>query len=427
MPTGRAINEVLIEEEKEPVPSAGAERVRDWLSAADFLWSRRLRVLGWAIAGTLLSAVLTYKICKFEATVQIMPPDSGGGGLSALAATGLLKSPGMAGLAGMAGDMLGIKSTGALFIKVMQSRTVEDKLVDQFDLRKGWFGEVAREDAREKLLSRTTIVEDKKSGVISVTVRDRNQQKAADLAGAYVHELDAVMRKTSTSAAGREREFIEGRLAEEKKALDESEQNFSQFASSSMALDVPQQTRVMVEAAARLQGEMIAAKAELEGLGQIYTAENPRVRTLRTRVNELQKAMDRLNTGSTGKPAAGDSPNSPYPSVKKLPLVGVEWANLYRNTKIHETVFELLTQQYEVARIQEAKDIATVKILDAAVVPEKRHPSPTLVIVLGALISALLACCGLYMQYRWLQRGPDDPWRILMATIFRRNKDISAT
>jgi uncharacterized protein involved in exopolysaccharide biosynthesis len=324
----------------------------------------------------------------------------------------------------MSGDMLGIKSTGALFAKVLQSRTVEDNLIDHFDLRKH-YGKKYWEDARDKLQSRTTISEDKKSGVISVTVRDPDPKLAADLAAAYVRELDLIMLQTSTSAARRERIFIEQRLQEEKKNLDEAERRFSQFASSSMALDIPQQTRVMVESAARLQGELIAARAELGGLEQIYTGENTRVKTLRTRVNELQRELDRLN-GNTGNPRSGDSPKSPYPSVKNLPLVGLEWTNLYRNTKIRETVFELLTQQYEVAQIQEAKEIPTVKVLDKAVVPERRHPSPRLLIALGALISAILACLGLLLQYRWQKRSPDDPWRILLATIFDRKKDVSA-
>lgn len=380
----------------------------------------------WTVAGALLSALLTLRICKFEATVQIMPPDApGNSGMAAMALPSLLKSPGLAGLSGMAGDMLGVKSTGALFTKVLQSRTVEDNIIDHFDLR-GRYGKKYWEDARTVLHSLTDINEDKKSGVISVTVRDRDRKLAADLAAAYIRELDVVMLQTSTSAARRERAFIEQRLQDEKKALDDAEGRFSQFASNSMALDIPQQTRVMVESAARLQGEMIAARAELQGLEQIYTGENTRVRTLRSRVNELQRAMDRLNVGYTGKSAIGDSPNSPYPSVKKLPLVGLEWTNLYRNTKIHETVFELLTQQYEVARIQEAREIPPVKLLDSAVVPEKRHPSPKLVVALGALLSAMLACLGLLFQYSWQKRSDDDPLRIFLVSVFRGEKDVSS-
>lgn len=384
-----------------------------------YLRSRGRQILFWTVIGTIIAAVLTIKICKYDATAQIMPPDSSGGGLEALALPALAKSPGLAGLAGLAGGLLGTKSTGALFTKVLLSRTVEDSLIDRFDLRKRYHTKYW-EDARDKLESRTTIAEDKKSGVISVTVKDRDPQFAATITNAYVTELDHVMLQVATSAARRERVFIEQRLGEEKKVLEDAEQRFSKFASSSMALDIPQQTRVMVESAARLQGELIAARAEMEGLEQIYTGENTRVRTVQARVNELQRALDRINTGADKTETGNDS--NPYPSVKKLPLVGLEWTDLYRNTKIHETVYELLTQQYEVARIQEAREIPTVKVLDPAVAPEKRHPSPTMVIVVGALLSLLLACIGQSVKCAWEKWDADDPRRVFLADLVPRWK-----
>jgi len=424
MPMGRTTNEVLVEQHRDREIDDKLVEIQRWSAIAGHLWSRRIRVLLWTLAGALLSAVLTLHFCKFESTVQIMPPDTGGGGLSALALPGLMKTPALAGLAGMAGDLLGMKSTGALFTKVLGSRTVEDNLIDHLNLRQRYHMEYW-EDARKKLESRTSIAEDKKSGVISVTVRDNDAQFSAKMAHAYVEELNRVLLQVSTSSARREREFIEQRLKDEKKVLDDAEQRFGQFASSSMALDIPQQTRVMVEAAARLQGELIAARAELEGLEQIYTPENVRVKTVRARVDELQRALNAINTGpGNSKGTRGDS-SSQYPSVKNLPLVGLEWTDLYRSTKIHETVYELLRQQYEVARIQEAREIPTAKVLDDAVVPEKRHPSPALVIELGALISALLACAGVFLQYQWAGWDIDDPRRVLISTLFRRRKSFS--
>jgi uncharacterized protein involved in exopolysaccharide biosynthesis len=268
----------------------------------------------------------------------------------------------------------------------------------------------------------TSIGKNKKSGVISISISDRKPKFPAHIATAYVSELDLEMFQVATSAARRERIFIEQRLGEEKKVLDDAEQRFSKFASSSMALDIPQQTKVMVESAARLQGELIAARAELEGLEQLYTPENTRVRTVQARVDELQRALDRINTGADASASVNDS--NPYPSVKRLPLVGLEWTNLYRNTKIHETVYELLTQQYEVARIQEAREIPTVKVLDAAVVPERRHPSPAIVVIVGFLFSILLAGIGQVLRYSWENWDIDDPRRVFLSKLMRRNRGI---
>src|SRR5258708_5746274 len=204
------------------------------------------------------------------------------------------------------------------------------------------------------------------------------------------------MAKVSTSAARRERIFIEQRLADENSNLQDAERQFSQFASTNMALDVPEQTKVTVEAATRLQGELIASKAQLEGLKQPYTEENIRVRSVQAHVSELERELAKINSGRA--PNVQD-PTNPYPSVKNLPLLGVKWADLYRQTKTRETVVELLTQQYEMARIQEAKEITSVKVLDPASTPERRSPSWELVMSLGTMLSALLACLGYIIKY----------------------------
>ncbi len=114
---------------------------------------------------------------------------------------------------------------------------------------------------------------------------------------------------------------------------------------------------------------MIATRAQLEGLKQTYTEENIRVRSVQAHVNELERELAKLNSGRT---SSVQDPTSPYPSVKTLPLLGVKWADLFRNSKIRETVVELLTQQYEMARIQEAKEIPSVKVLDPASTPERK-------------------------------------------------------
>ena len=232
--------------------------------------------------------------------------------------------------------------------------------------------------------------------MIAISVRDHDASFGRELANAYVDELGSVMAKVSTSAARRERIFIEGRLADENSNLQDAERQFSQFASANMALDVPEQTKVTVEAAARLQGELIAAKAQLEGLKQTYTEENIRVKSVQAHVNELERDIGEAQFG----PRAGNvqDPTSPYPSVKNLPFLGVKWADLYRQTKIRETVVELLTQQYEMARIQEAKEIPSVKVLDPASTPEKREPSWKLIIPSGNIAERVAGLPGLFRQ-----------------------------
>ncbi len=414
MPLSEAERDVLASEARSAELPKPSPQWLGWTDALYRLWLQRFRILRWGLIGLVLSIPVAWRYPKYESTIQIMPPDSGTSGLAAMLPA-LSKSPA---LMGFAGDIMGAKTTGAVFMKVLDSRTVKDDLIDRFDLKKR-YGSTYMESARKKLTSRTIISEDKKSGVIAISVIDRDKDLAHDMAKAYVDELDAVTARVSTSAARRERIFIEQRLAEENKTLQDAEQQFSQFASSNMALDVPEQTKVTVEAAARLQGELIATKAQLEGLKETYTDENIRVKSAQAHINELERALAKINAGH---PSASQDPSNPYPSVKNLPLLGVKWADLYRNTKIRETVVEMLTQQYEMARIQEAKEIPTVKVLDPASTPEQKQPSWLMIVLGGFVIGMALACLGYFVKNWWERWDHDDPRRMLLVQVFGRSR-----
>jgi capsule polysaccharide export protein KpsE/RkpR len=410
MPLSEAEREVLTR----AANSAQLPKPTQWLGWTEMLfrlWLQRNRIARWVAVGFLLSVFIGWRYPKFDSTVQIMPPDGGSSnGLAALIPA-LTKSPG---LAGLAADFTGAKTTGAVFSKVLESRSVRDDLIKRFDLQTH-YGTKFWDDTRLKLGSRTDIVEDKKSGIIAITVHDRDPKLAMDLANAYVDELSIVTARASTSAAKQERTFIEQRLTEETKNLQDAEHQFGQFASTNMALDVPEQMKATVEAAGRLEGELIAARAQVEALKQTYTDENIRVKSAQAHLNELERELRRINSGQQ-TPGTQDSSN-PYPSVKSLPLLGVQWTDLYRNTKVRETVVELLTQQYEMARIQEAKEATTVKILDSASTPEHKRPSWLLLTLGGTVLFTILACFGYLMKDWWERWDQDDPRRMLIAQV----------
>jgi uncharacterized protein involved in exopolysaccharide biosynthesis len=318
-----------------------------------------------------------------------------------------------------------------LFIEILRGRTVEDRLVNRFDLRKEYSTKYWV-DARKRLPHNTEISEDRKSEVISITVTDEDPRRAAQMAQAYVDELDHLVAEVSTSSARRERIFIEDRLNSVKQSLAQSEQQFSQFASQSGALDISVQGKAMVEAAARLQGELIAGQSELEGLEQIYAPNNVRVRSLRARVEELRQQLDKLS-GANANPASDPatissnptSATTEFPSIRQLPLLGVRWADLYRQTKVQETVFELLTQQYELAKIEEAKAIPTVKILDAADVPERRSfPKRTQIVLLAGLFSLFAAAVWICSESIWQRTEATDSRKMLARAVWARVQEF---
>src|SRR5260370_24651050 len=275
-------------------------------------------------------------------------------------------------LGGLAGELIGAKNSGQLFVGILSTRTVQDGLIQQFDLNRV-YSDSKPEDTRIDLAKHTDISEGRQSGIIPVSVTDHDARRAAAMSAAYVQELDRLVAQVSPSAARRERIFLEDRLKAVKHELDAAAGRFSQFASKNTAIDIPAQGKAMVEAAARLKGELIFVESELRGLQAIYTDQNVRVRSLRARAGELNAQLEKLGGDSSmsTEAAANDNSNM-YPSIRKLPLLGVTYADLYQQTKIQAAVYELLTQQYELANVQEAKEIPSVQVLDSAVLPTKK-------------------------------------------------------
>jgi capsule polysaccharide export protein KpsE/RkpR len=388
-------------------------------------WSER-RFLGRAfLSGLVFGCLVAFLIpARYESTVQLMPPDSQSTSGTAMLAA-LTAKAGGASLSGVAGDLLGVKSSGALFVGVLSSRTVEDRLIERFQLRKVYSVKLD-EDARKKLAARTSLNEDHKSGIIAITVTDRDPQRGAAIAEAYVEELNQLVAELSTSAAHRERVFLEERLSAVKRDLDDASQKFSQFASKNTAIDIKEQGHAMVEAAAKLQGEMIAAQSELKGLEQIYMPENVRVRAVQARISELQHQLEKLGGSTTGganqatSSSGSPSPDSLYPSIRELPLLGVAWGDLYRRTRIQEAVFETLTQQYELAKVQEAKETPSVKVLDAARVPERKSfPPRTMISFAVAFLFFGAAILGVFLRAQWEQTDEKDPGKVFAQEVFQ--------
>ncbi|MGA2374039.1 MAG: GNVR domain-containing protein [Candidatus Sulfotelmatobacter sp.] len=382
------------------------------------LWTKRRPLRRATLAGLLLGALLAFALPKqYQSTVQLMPPDSQSSSSTMLAA---LSAKAGSGIGAMAGDLLGGNSTGALFLGILRSRTLEDRLVERFQLKKV-YGVKLEEDARTRLSNNTGISEDHKSGIIALSVVDQDPARATRIAQAYSEELERLVSQLSTSSAHRERVFLEDRLKVVKHELDQASADFSQFASQNAAINIPEQGKAMVEAAALLQGQLIAAESELKGLEEIYTASNVRVRSVEARVAELRHQLEKLD-GDSGPASPGASPNerSAYPTIRQLPLLGVTYADLLRRTKIQEAVYETLTQQYELAKVQEAKETPSVKVLDAASVPERKVFPPRLLIMFwGALLGLAAASFWVVGGTRWQQLDSRDPGKLLAHEVFQ--------
>ncbi|HXZ40407.1 MAG TPA: Wzz/FepE/Etk N-terminal domain-containing protein [Terriglobales bacterium] len=412
---------------------------RGFFETISLLWAGRRQIWQFVVAGFVTGVLVALVVPpRYKSTTQLMPPDAqSSSGMSLLssfmsAGTSDTGSATGADLGSLAGSLLGLKTPGDLFVGVLQSRTVQDELINRFDLRKEY--NVKRyETARKKLVKNTEISLDHKSGIISITVYDRHPQRAADMAKEYVAELNVLMAELSTSSARRERIFLEERLRVAKQELDAASKDLAEYSSKNATLDVEDEGKAIVEAAATLEGELIAAQSEVKGLEQIYTSNNVRVKSLHARIAELQRKLNEVG-GTKGISVADVGPGSNaqggtddflYPSLRQLPVLGERYIDLYRRAKIGEKVFELLTAQYEMARVQEAKEIPTVKVLDVANFPERRSGPPrTALTMLFTMFFFLIGVVWIVGKRRWNQLDHYSPVRL---TVLEIASDVRAT
>lgn len=406
-----------------PASTAGNHRLpAHWAARALILWRHRrvlLRVTAISLVVGLAMAFLIPK--QYKSSASIMPPEQGS---SAMLLAALVGHSELGGLGSLASGLFGAHSSSALFENLLQSGAVRGRLIDRFDLLHVYRTHY-RFRAAKRLAHATRISDDKKSGVITIEVEDTDPVRARDMAQAYLDELNRLVNRTSTSSARQERIFIEHRLHDVQGELEQAQLALSEFSSRNSTVDIKEQTRAMVDAGARIQGELLVEQSSLQSLRQLYGDGNVRVRETEARIASLQRDVQRM-AGSSAPLSAGDKTTPPnedgngglYPPLRQLPRLAVPYADLYRRVKVQETVYELLTQQYELARIQEAKDTPVVNVIDTPGIPEKKSFPPHLLITLAiAFLAFAVTTALILLREGWIGLADSDPRKVLAAEV----------
>jgi len=321
------------------------------------------RLIGCCVGGAFLASVVISLLLPkiYAATTTLMPPqpDTSLLGMST-GQIGNLSTSGM--------GLFGMGSPSDLWVGVLNSRTVQDILIKRFDLMTQFKAETM-EDARRALSGVVSISKSKKDDMISITVEDKEPQHAADMANAFVEALDKINKSITMTSGGRMRAFVERRLREERDALAHVEKEVQMFQEKNGAVQLDEQSRAIIRAMGEMRGTLMAREVELQSLLSYASPNNPQVELLRAQIAELRSNLKTLEEGEQGQARA--SSRIFIPSAR-LPDLTLQYARLLRDAKARDTVYGLLIQQYEMARIQEARDTPTVQVLDVAVVPEKR-------------------------------------------------------
>jgi uncharacterized protein involved in exopolysaccharide biosynthesis len=376
-------------------------------------WVKRRTIMRIAAAGILLSVLYAFQLpVMYTSTTTLMPPESASPNSNLMS---LLSTAVPVASAGSA--MLGARMSSVQFVGILRSRTVQERLVARFDLVH-YYKSRLMENACKRLAANTQITEDQKSGIITISVKAGNPVLASNIAQGYVEELDHIVTNNNTSAARRERIFLEGRLKEIKQDLDNSAKALSLFSTKSRTIAMPSQAKAMVDAGLNLQEKLATARSDLAGLRQTFSEDNVRVRTASARVEELQRQMNMI-TGLSQESGSRVNPReSDYPSLGALPALGLTYAELERNVIVEEALWEALTKQYEAAKVQEAKEIPTVRVLDAANVPQhKSSPVRSAIVILGAMASLFIACMFVLGANAWGNMDAQDERKKLATEI----------
>jgi uncharacterized protein involved in exopolysaccharide biosynthesis len=344
-------------------------------------------ILGPCAATFALACVITlFQPNIYTASARILPPQQEKSGLSGMPG-------GMGDLAALAGLRVG-GSPGELYVGMLKSRTIADAIIERFDLMR-----VYDEDSRTRMYRTLdgliSVSLGKADGIIAISVDDEDPQRAADMANAYVEELKTLNVRINLSTVGRERQFLEERLAVVSQDLTQAEYNLKHFQEEHKAIRLDEQTKGLIEAISRLKGEQASREVELGVLLSYQTEQNPQVRALRESISQIREQIRRLEQTPGGKQVSGDS----YFVTSEIPELGLQLARLMRDYKVQETLFELLTTQYEMAKINEAKNTSTLQVLDEAVPPDRKSkPKRALIVLLATFAVGFVSVLAAFVR-----------------------------
>ncbi|PTU66779.1 hypothetical protein DB032_18535 [Chromobacterium sp. Panama] len=359
----------------------------DLITVLKTLLKHRRWVIGSVIAlgsGALILSLTLPPL--YTSTAKILPPQQQNSSMNMLLGQ-------LGGLAGAAGGIAGLKNPGELYIGLLQSRTVADNLIQQFKLKQRYATETM--DETRKALQSASAFNSGKDGLISINVEDKDPQFAAALANGYIAQLIRLNQSLAVTDAAKRRLFFETQLKQTKEQLATAETALRQTQERTGMIQPDGQVQAIMNTVTQLKASIAAKEVQLEALRSYATEQNPLYQRSRQELAGLKTQLAKLENGAA---IAGDV----MVPTGKMPQSGLEYLRRLREVKYQETIFELLAKQYELARIDEAKDSSQIQILDSAAIPELRSkPIRSLITVVGLFSGLVLGIALALLRERF--------------------------
>jgi len=366
---------------------------------------RKLIIINFLVV-CIITAVISLIIPKwYKANTTIMPPfeqTSGLGGVSSIMNKLPVASMGM-------GNILGFSEQTSRFIAMLQSRTIMESVINEFDLKKRYQKENIEETIEE--LRGHVSVKVEEEGTITVSVEagtpylssakkdDEAGYLARDMTNFFIDELDRINKKLKTSQAHNKRVFIEKRYNQNLEDLKSAEDSLRQFQQKYGIISLPEQTQATISAASELKAQIITKEVELDALKESLGSTHSETRQVKSTLNALKKKYNELKKGTSENDRQQTIQNQElFLTLQHLPELGLRYVRLYREVKLQETLQEYLLPVYEEAKIEEVRDTPTVQVLDQAVKPEKKYkPHRALMVIIFGFLSLFLFVIAAYI------------------------------
>jgi tyrosine-protein kinase Etk/Wzc len=387
--------EPMIDEADDP----RAETEGSALDLVILLLERKRFIARFVLGAAALATVVAFLLpVRYEAKVVLLPPAQNSSISSALLGQlGNLGGLGSLGsLASLAGGGLGLKNPADMYVSFLTSRTVEDAMIQRFDLMKE-YDEKRLTDTRKEFERRTTVIAGTKDGLIRISLEDRDPKRAAELANGYVDEFRKLSASLAITEAARRRLFFEQQVQQAKDKLTEAEEAMTKTEQSTGVLQIDSQARSLVESAAILRAQVVAKQVQIQGMRSFATEDNPNLVLAKQELAALQSQLQHV-AGSQS-----DTGSDINLSKGRVTQSGMEYLRRFRDLKYQETVFELLAKEFEIAKLDEAREGSIVQVVDAAVPPDKKSSPHRLLIVITSTILAFFAA----VFWIWLRKRLD--------------------
>ncbi|MEO0162300.1 MAG: GNVR domain-containing protein [candidate division WOR-3 bacterium] len=354
---------------------------------------------------TLLAAIISLLIPnKYTATASILPPNPNQDIMFGLMPS-LAYQVGTSGLSRL-GILAGGTTQSDLFVAIMKSSTVRGRIIERFNLKKE-FKQKTMHDTY-KALDKITSIKVSTEGIISVSITYKNKFLAADIANAFIEELDKFNKENTMTTGKKYRIFIEQRLKAVEDTLAKAEEALRKFQEKHRTVDLNTEIENVIETIVKLKSEIILREVQKGAIAYASGLENPYLANIERELRELKKQLAKIEFGGKGEVSEGFGAGFAVP-LANLPEITLEYARLVRDLKVQEAIYELLMQQYEQAKMMEAKDTPTVQVLDHAAPPEKKSFPRRTYIVIGALLLSFLFSIPIIFLLEYWQEVQTQP------------------